>query len=587
VNIIADYDANALAAPQSFRDGIQTAIDILNAKFLAPITVKIRVGYGEFNGGALPNQNTSEGGFSGGVFLSYSTLRADLIANSDIDGSSSSLPNTNSVNGVSSLFISPTQERIFGLLPAVNNTNTDDGSIGMGTNFTGNVLIAGALHEITHALARVDGQSSLALFRFTSVGNRDFSNAIPGSPSYFSMNNGNSDIANFGQNSDPGDFLNDALTGNDPFNEIVGDFPGLTAIDIEIMDALGFRTTVPIPPLGPRVPLAPQDMTNDGRADTVFRDSTNGALAVWAITNGNQVSSGYVNINGTQINPGLSFVVAGVGDTNNDGRADIILRNTTNNQLVVYRMNGSSQLGAGLVTDTNGQPIAPDMSYNVVGVDDLNGDGAVDIIWRSTSGALAQWSMDGALVIGSSNITSGGAAVAPDLTWNIVGLGDFNHDGKGDILWRNSITGETSLWAMNGGNIIGGGDLSTQLGNNFTIAGIGDFNGDHNSDILWRAPDGSQYVWLMNGSQIIGSAQVVNNVGQPVPLGSNWNVVEIGDFTGDGKSDIMWRDSNTGQMVEWALNGATIISSGLPNQNGFPTSPPPTVVVQNDPHQFA
>jgi len=141
---------------------------------------------------------------------------------------------------------------------------------------------------------------------------------------------------------------------------------------------------------------------------------------------------------------------------------------------------------------------------------------------------------------------------------------------------------------MNGGNIISSGNLAVQLDNSWSIAGIGDFNGDGNADILWRnTTTGSQVVWLMNSSQIIGSGTVVNNVGQPVPLGSNWNVVEIGDFTGDGKSDIMWRDSNTGQMVEWALNGATIISSGLPNQNGFPTSPPTTVVVQNNPHQFA
>ena len=58
--IIPDYDSQALAAPQSFRDGIQAAINILDATFTADITVKIAVGYGEAGVfGQLPNQDTS------------------------------------------------------------------------------------------------------------------------------------------------------------------------------------------------------------------------------------------------------------------------------------------------------------------------------------------------------------------------------------------------------------------------------------------------------------------------------------------------------------------------------------------------
>ena len=48
INLI--YDADALAAPQSFRDGMQAAADMLESAFDDKITINIAVGYGEFGG---------------------------------------------------------------------------------------------------------------------------------------------------------------------------------------------------------------------------------------------------------------------------------------------------------------------------------------------------------------------------------------------------------------------------------------------------------------------------------------------------------------------------------------------------------
>jgi len=37
-----------------------------------------------------------------------------------------------------------------------------------------------------------------------------------------------------------------------------------------------------------------------------------------------------------------------------------------------------------------------------------------------------------------------------DQAWQVKGIGDFDGDGKADILWRNAVTGENYIWLMNG-----------------------------------------------------------------------------------------------------------------------------------------
>ena len=68
--------------------------------------------------------------------------------------------------------------------------------------------------------------------------------SIPETAAYFSVDGGNTKLADYGQNSDPSDFLNDSLSPEDPFNEFYDSntIQHLTNLDLRQLDVLGFNT---------------------------------------------------------------------------------------------------------------------------------------------------------------------------------------------------------------------------------------------------------------------------------------------------------------------------------------------------------
>jgi hypothetical protein len=178
---------------------------------------------------------------------------------------------------------------------------------------------------------------------------------------------------------------------------------------------------------------------------------------------------------------------------------------------------------------------------------DFNANGKTDVLLRdSASGQTVMWLMNGAA-------PASGGPIMPDPTWAVTHVGDFSGDDKADLVWRNSVTGKTAMWLMNGTTILSGGDIMTDA--NWSVLFVADFNGDNRSDIVWRnSVTGQTAIWLMNGTTVVSGGIIM-----PDP---NWSVTHIGDFDGDGKSDLVWRNSATGATAIWLMNGATLVTGG-------------------------
>ncbi len=151
-----------------------------------------------------------------------------------------------------------------------------------------------------------------------------------------------------------------------------------------------------------------------------------------------------------------------------------------------------------------------------------------------------------------------------------TGDGDLcSCSARTDILWRNA-GGQLAIWfegQPEGAAFPSYHNSGLAVPLSFQVRGLGDFDGDGSSDILWQGADGQMAIWnMVNGVMVDESYP-----GGQVP--SSWKVQGVADFDADGRSDILWRD-DAGQLAIW-FEG----DNGLAQYPGYDNVPAPVSTV--------
>jgi hypothetical protein len=268
----------------------------------------------------------------------------------------------------------------------------------------------------------------------------------------------------------------------------------------------------------------------------------------------------YQKHSGGTSNNGTVYVVAGHGGRSVGGRGGhpVMFRFDANFGSVLLDIEGRSLT---LRNVRAGGAINDAMVMNKVSLGgvvsdiashDMNADRKADLVWRNTStGATAMWLMNGTAIAAS------GFPGGVPLVWEIAGVGDVNGDGRADVIWRNMSTGSVAVWLMNGVTISAVG-FPGSASIEWSIQAVGDVNGDEKSDLIWRnTGNGTTAVWLMNGTTIAAS-------GLPGGLPLVWEIAGAGDVNGDGKVDLIWRNTSTGLVAIRLMNGFTMSPASFP-----------------------
>ena len=172
-----------------------------------------------------------------------------------------------------------------------------------------------------------------------------------------------------------------------------------------------------------------------------------------------------------------------------------------------------------------GDPIPP-ASGNA---GDLNADGRADIVMTIAQNGHGAYGATGAWLIQEDQTPVWGDLSNRNEGWVIFGMGWTSADKPTNDVYIKNEGNLVGAWTTDDDGLVTGWETIGEFASDAQVLGLGDFNGNGQSDLLLRAANGAVGCFFTDGQGW--------NYFQS--LGDEWKLTAIGDLNGDGRDDVV------------------------------------------------
>ncbi len=301
---------------------------------------------------------------------------------------------------------------------------------------------------------------------------------------------------------------------------------------IRLGDGAGGFTVMPTvsTPANPNA-VAVGDFNGDGNQDIAV-SSSNNAVAI-------RLGDGAGGFSGsTDITTGQTTKSIALGDFNNDGKLDFVTANIGGDNATVALGNGAG----GFPTVSN---VSVGDGPGQVVVADFNSDGNLDFatsnqIFNPPGGFGSPGTVTVRIGNGDGTFTNGPSYNVGDNP-EYLAVGDFNEDGKPDLITSNQNSASLSLILGDVSNTVTPPTPTTiSVSSGPGEIRVADINNDGHQDVAFKRSGLENFAYLLGtGTGSFGTAVIVT------VTGAAGTKLAVGDFNGDGRQDFVTANFGT------------------------------------------
>lgn len=137
--------------------------------------------------------------------------------------------------------------------------------------------------------------------------------------------------------------------------------------------------------------------------------------------------------------------------------------------------------------------------------------------------------------------------------WRLVGVTDGD-----DLLFQNTTTSQVDVQLVTNDQAAGGGALTNQLGPGWDVVAVGDFSGDGHADLVYQKADGgTPVIQFQDGQTSLGGGYV-----SAYTFPDDWQVVGTVQANSPDETDLVLKSATSTQYAVQFQDGQTELGGG-------------------------